>query len=772
MRNTLSLCLVTLLACFSCRPQTQSSLPAAQAPAAAAPAAAASPATPPAAHVYSPQQSLQLMHVEPGFDVKLVAAEPLLNTPVAMTFDEKGRMWVVEMETFMTDTTGREENQPRGRVVILEDRNQDGQADHRQVFLDSLVMPRALCLVAGGLLVAEPPRLWHVEIKAGKAGRRSLVDAAYTQGGNVESQANGLYRALDNWIYSGGSDKRYRYLGGRWVTEKTHLRGQWGLSQDDHGRLYYNNNSQNLLGDFFSPGLGAANAHLSRAAGFSEKIVADNRLYPARPTPGVNRGYKEGVLDDNARLTSFTAACGPLVYRGDLFGAAYRGNAFVAEPAANLIKRNVLAPAGYGLKGQQAYAGREFLTSLDERFRPVSLYDGPDGALYVVDMYRGIIQYKMFLTEYLKGQIRQRQLNQPNNLCRIYKIVPQNKTATAVSFPAAPGQLLGLLAHENGWVRDKAQQLLVDAGDRQVVPALRQLLQGPGKTLTRIHALWTLEGLQALELADLLPLVQHPEEALRRQALAAMPALVNARNQAAVAAALNKRLQARDTLSAPYLAYAAGALRPFNAAASNQLLLALVQQQPRSPYLADAVISTLQNREAVFYRQLLAAKPPANWVLPGRLKKLLADMEHQANNKEVIALQRLYPRGAGLFRSTCQPCHGANGNGVPSLAPPLNKSEWVTGDKDKLAAIVLFGLTGPVKVNGVLYQSPEISGDMPGIAHNVDVVNEDIAQLLSYIRKSWSNQADPVSDADIVRVRQQHKGRKKAFTAPELSQMN
>ncbi|MGV3503633.1 MAG: DUF7133 domain-containing protein [Adhaeribacter sp.] len=769
MKNTLYLCFFAFLACFSCRPQTQSSLPAAPPASAAAPPAAAPPAGAP---VYTPQQSLQLMHVEPGFAVKLVAAEPLLNTPVAMTFDEKGRMWVVEMETFMTDTTGKEENQPRGRVVILEDRNQYGQAAPRQVFLDSLVMPRALCLVAGGLLVAEPPRLWHVEIKDGKAGRRTLVDETYTQGGNVESQANGLYRALDNWIYSGGSDKRYRYLQGRWVTERTHMRGQWGLSQDDHGRLYYNNNSQNLLGDYFSPGLGAANTHLSRAAGFSEKIVADNRLYPARPTPGVNRGYKEGVLDDSARLTSFTAACGPLVYRGDLFEAPYRGNAFVAEPAANLIKRNVLAPAGHGQQGRQAYAGREFLTSLDERFRPVSLYDGPDGALYVVDMYRGIIQYKMFLTEYLKGQIRQRQLYQPNNLGRIYKIVPEGKTAAAVTFPASPGQLAGLLAHENGWVRDKAQQLLVDAGNRQVVPALRQLLQRPGLARTRVHALWTLEGLQALELADLLPLVQENDWTLRRQALAALPGLVNARNQAAATAALHKRLQARDTLAAPYLAYSAGALRPYNAAAANKLLIDLVKLQPRSPYLADAVISTLQDREAVFYRQLLALKPAGTWVLPGRLKKLLADMEHQANNKEVIALQRLYPRGVGLFRSTCQGCHGANGNGVPSLAPPLNKSEWVTGDKDKLAAIVLFGLTGPVKVNGVLYQSPEISGDMPGIAHNVDVVNEDIAQLLSFIRRSWSNQADPVTDADIVRVRQQHKGRQKAFTAPELSQIN
>ena len=269
--------------------------------------------------------------------------------------------------------------------------------------MDSLVMPRAICLVSNGILIATPPNLWYVEINHDHPGKKILIDSSYTISGNPEGQTNGLLRSLDNWIYDAGfgSDKRYREINGRWHIERTHLRGQWGISQDNYGRLFYNNNSQNLLGDYFMPGLGSDNSLQKEVAGFNEKIVSDNRVYPARPTPGVNRGYQKGILNDSMRLKDFTAACGTIIYRSGLFGKAYAGNAFVCEPAANLIKRDVLEEKGYKISGRQAYHNKEFLSSTDERFRPVNLYNGPDGALYVVDMYRGIIQDKLSLTDYL-----------------------------------------------------------------------------------------------------------------------------------------------------------------------------------------------------------------------------------------------------------------------------------------------------------------------------------------------------------------------------------
>ena len=153
----------------------------------------------------TPQESIPAMKVENGFEVRLVASEPLISTPVALNFDDKGRIWAVEMQGFMPDTVGRGENIPNGKIIILEDKDGDGIMDDRKVFLDSLVLPRALCLIENGLLVAEPPNLWYIEINNDRAGKKILVDSAYAPGGNAEHQPNGLLRGIDNWIYNAKS---------------------------------------------------------------------------------------------------------------------------------------------------------------------------------------------------------------------------------------------------------------------------------------------------------------------------------------------------------------------------------------------------------------------------------------------------------------------------------------------------------------------------------------------------------------------------------------
>src|SRR5699024_5516526 len=181
-----------------------------------------------------------------------------------------------EMMGYMPDTAGTGESKnPSGSIVILEDTNEDGRIDNRKVFLDSLVLPRAISFCDNGLLIAEPPNLWYVEIQNDKAGRKYLVDSQYAAGGNVEHQPNGLIRGLDNWIYSAKSDVRYRRINGKWIKEHTHFRGQWGITQDNFGHLYYNNNSMNLIGDYFPPGLGANNPNQHHVSGFREVIVSD-----------------------------------------------------------------------------------------------------------------------------------------------------------------------------------------------------------------------------------------------------------------------------------------------------------------------------------------------------------------------------------------------------------------------------------------------------------------------------------------------------------------
>lgn len=719
----------------------------------------------------SPQQSMARMELEPGFEVKLVASEPLVSTPVAMLFDDKARMWVIEMTGYMPDSLGTGEDIPNGKVVILDDKNKDGVYDDRKVFLDSLVLPRAICFIDGGLLVAEPTNLWFFEIKNDKPGKKVLVDDKYTVGGNVEHQPNGLLRAMDNWIYNAKSDKRYRKQGNKWLIEHTHFRGQWGITQDNYGRLYYNNNSQNLLGDYFSPGFGATNDNQRGVAGFNEKSVANNKVYPLRPTPGVNRGYMKDVLDDSLRLNNFTAAAGPVIYRGDLFGKDYNLNAFVPEPSANLIKRNILTENGYITKGDIAYKGREFLASTDERFRPVTLYNAPDGALYVLDMYRGIIQHKTYLTPYLKGQIGMRDLTQPLSAGRIYKIIPKNTVAKSVGVPDQAEHLVELLAHPNGWVRDRAQQKLIDGKYQDAIPALRAAISQKTDPLLAIHALWTLEGLNQLNKGEVLALLNEPQWVIRMQALTAIPSVINADSYQQFANVLDKMIVNKDSLAAPYIGFLTNQIQRFDKNSAKMLAQNLIRAYPANRFVADAVISNLENQEETFQTEISASLPNQKLVINQQLEKVMADMKRARGNRDPALLAKQFPKGAALFSTICQTCHGVDGNGVKSLGPPLNQSEWVTGNSNKLISIVLFGLTGPVKVNGHVYESPEISGDMPGIGYDKDMPNEDIAQLLSYIRKSWRNNAERISTEQVATLRQKLNGREKAYTQKELDAM-
>lgn len=714
----------------------------------------------------TPEESLKKIAVEQGFTVELVAAEPLVNSPVALQFDELGRMWVVEMQSYMLDTVGTGEDEPAGQIVVLEDTDKDGVYDQRQVFLDSLVMPRAICLIEDGILVAEPPKLWFVEIRNGQAGKKTLVDSAYAEGGNVEHQPNGLLRAMDNWIYSAKSDKRYRRKEGGWLTERTHLRGQWGITQDDYGRLYYNTNSQNLLGDFFGPGLGAYNPNQRRVAGYDEKIVQDKRVYPARPTPGVNRGYMDGILDDSLRLVNFTAACGPLIYRGALFGPDYVFNAFVPEPSANLIKRNILSEDGFFVTGRQAYQGREFLTSTDERFRPVNLHNGPDGAMYIVDMYRGLLEHKTYLTEYLREEVKARGLDQPNTSGRIYRVFPGKERSRAVSFPDNYAGLVELLRHPNGWIRDKSQQLLIDHRMVEAVELLRKMLKDTGAEVSRIHALWVLEGLGELRDADLEPLLKDESWHIRMQAMQCMPSLLTRETSSHYAAVIESGLT--DSLTAPLAGFLANRLAAFDKAAADRIVNRLIALYPANRFVADAVISNRANQEEVLLRQLQRAKADTASVVYKRVVEVLTQIREAGSEKKTKQAERDYPKGATLFRATCAPCHGPDGNGVKSLAPPLNHSEWVTGSKDRLIAVILVGLTGPIEVGGKLYQTPEVSGEMPGLIHNDEYGDEDVAQVASFIRNAWSNTAPAISKEEVAKIREKYKDRRQLFTAEDF----
>ena len=430
--------------------------------------------------------------------IELVAAEPLIQDPVAMAFDESGRLWVVEMLGFMSDINGTSEEDRVGRISVLFDDDGDGLMDRGQVFLDSLVLPRAIAIIKGGALVAENIPLWHVEDTDGdlKADKKNLIDPTYGGRGMPEHSANGLWRGMDNWYYNAKSAYRYKQVNGRWTKEETEFRGQWGIVHDDAGRLFYNYNWSQLHADLVPPNALGRNKNHIPSSGIDHGLTLERKIFPIRSNTAVNRGYVPGTLDEQGRLLEFASACGPLVYRGHALPDSYKGNAFVCEPTANLVKQNKITEEGFMLSAQAVYNDREFLASTDERFRPISLASGPDGALYVVDMYKGIIQHGPYMTPYLREVTLNRNLDKPIHMGRIWRITTKNKSPQnklPVLSKASSKMLVSLLGSPNGWTRDTAQRLLVEKGE-MIAADLKEVLEH-GTPLAQLHALWTVEGL-------------------------------------------------------------------------------------------------------------------------------------------------------------------------------------------------------------------------------------------------------------------------------------
>ncbi len=369
----------------------------------------------------SPRQELQTFALPPGYKIELVASEPAVQDPVTISFDGDGRMWVCEMRGYMPDVYAHNEEAPIGRISVLQDTRGDGHFDQSTVYLDNLYLPRAISLVGGGLLVASPPHLWFCRDSKGDlhCDQKTEIPAKYGVARDPEYGDNGLLWARDNWIYSANSALKFRYLGkDQFESSPTGHRGQWGISQDDVGRLYFNYNSDQLRVDLIPTEYLSRNPHY-RGGGANVQVETDQKTWSGRPNPGINRGYEPGNLRDG-RLATVTATCGPTIFRGTALGPDAYGNAFIPEPAGNLVMRKLLTEMNGVVKAKGVHyvpkAGEpqlDFLTSTDERFRPVNCCTGPDGALYVVDLYRGVIQHKTYVTPYLRHQVYERGLEQP-----------------------------------------------------------------------------------------------------------------------------------------------------------------------------------------------------------------------------------------------------------------------------------------------------------------------------------------------------------------------
>jgi len=797
----------------------------------------------------SAEEALRAFKVAPGYRIELVAEAPLVRHPTVLQFAPDGRLWVVEMTGYMEDFDGTTEAQAKGSVVVLSDTDGDGRMDKRTVFLENIILPRALVLHRDGALVGAPPHLWFCRDTDGdgKADEKTevatdfgvRVDPARPQLANPERAPNALLWGHDGWLYAGAYAARFKPVDGQWVRENSTFRGQWGLAQDDYGRLYSNNNSDLLRVDVVNSSYLLRNPHLLRNTGLNTKAAVEQTVWPARVNPGINRGYRPEMLRD-FRLKECTAACGPWVYRSDLFPADAYGNAFICEPAGNLVKRLVLNPDKGLVKGTAFYGQQEFVASTDERFRPVNALTGPEGALYLVDMHHGVIQHRISLTSYLRKQGEDRGLISPPHLGRLWRVVPEgHKTAKLATLAGLkPADLIAELASGNEWRRETAQRLLVETGDKTLAAALTAFGQATKSAMGRVHALWTQHGLGVADwtlvtagLADTDPrvraaalrvsedLVAGPRRAdviARWIEMAASEAVPEVQVQLALtmgeakelgvdlaAAALAQRAAEHIAIQDAFLSGLAGrelevfaAVLKQPAAYSKTLPAALLrcvfaERKPARVAQALALIGTLPLRsQQVTLLGSLATHPTVTAKRPIKLDAEPAALAKFAQSKDAAMVkalawfkntvvwpgkpgvvvpatkaltnqeQLLFDNGRQTYAGLCAACHQPTGKGLEGLAPPLAESEWVLGEPERIVKVVMHGLRGPIKVKGMTY-----SYDMPAAGFLTD---EQIAGVLTYVRREWDHEASPVSVDLVKKIRAENKGRTDAWTEAEL----
>ncbi len=467
--------------------------------------------------ILSPEDEMKQFYLPPGFHAQLVAAEPLIQDPIAIDWDADGRMWVVEYPEYVPDLQAPEPNlDPIGRIVVLEDTDNDGKMDKRTVFADGLVQARAVKALDHGILVLEPPNVWLMHDTNGdlKMDTKELVGTDYgRREGGVEGNANSFEWGLDNYLHSAGSSVSYslRLKDGVFDRRPTLSRGEWGVGQDDFGRMFRNDSESTLQVDLVPTPYYARNPGMLRTRGSDEVLTNDvnniNEVWPVRPNLGTNRSYQFGVTrPSDGTIVQVTAACTPTVFRGDRLPPELYGNVFVAEPAGNFVRRIVLDDDGTTLRARNAYDKAEFFGSTDERFRPVFISNAPDGTLMVVDFYRGVIQDRASTTLYLRDYIQKRKLDAPTGVGRgrVFRIVHesvQRDTTPPQLSRATPAQLVEALSHPNGWWRDTAQRLLVERSGVKAVPELKALATGTAAPRTRVKALWVLDGIDNIDVA-------------------------------------------------------------------------------------------------------------------------------------------------------------------------------------------------------------------------------------------------------------------------------
>ncbi|MCH7727864.1 MAG: dehydrogenase, partial [Planctomycetes bacterium] len=513
----------------------------------------------------------------PGMTIELVAAEPLVVDPVAFDWGPDGRLWVVEMRDYPNGLGWKAAGDPRGvpggRVKVLEDVDGDGRYDKATLFLDDIPFPTGIKVWRNGILVTAAPTIFYAEDidNDGTADKQVILYQGFGEG-NQQHRVNGLRWGLDNWLYVGNGDS-----GGKIKSLKTgkvvNVNGrdlrirpdenqietqsgqtQFGRCRDDWGNWFGGNNSNPMWHYVLKDHYLRRNPHIA-----SPNVKKQVSVQPgAAPVYPASRTLAR--FNDLSRANRFTSACSPIIYRDELISlpeGRRRMQSFVCEPVHNLVHREIVTPQGVTFTSRRLESEKEseFLASTDNWFRPVMIRTGPDGALWIADMYRYVIEHPKWIP---KDWQRRLDIRAGDNMGRIYRVYPNDTKPrkTPKLNQLDTNELVKALDSPNGWQRDMAQQMLIWRGDRSAVARLEALAAGADRPTARLHALCTLDGLKAIRPQVLIRSLKDNHAGVRRHAIRLSESLVN--DSGELGDAIVGRFDDTDALVQMQLAYSLG----------------------------------------------------------------------------------------------------------------------------------------------------------------------------------------------------------------------
>jgi putative membrane-bound dehydrogenase-like protein len=626
-----------------------------------------------------PANALKTFQVRPGFHIELVAAEPMVVDPIAMSFDENGRLFVIEMRDYPD-----RRSEKLGRIKLLEDTDGNGTFDKATVFLDHLPWPTALICTRGGILVGAAPDLMFAK-DTNDDGVADDVKSLYTGFGNTQGEklnVQGLFNSL-NW----GLDNRIHGCSGHdggvitsalhpttqpldvrssdfvlnpldWSMQLESGGGQYGLSFDPFGARFTCSNSSHCEVYMYDSRYAARNASYTPPDP-RISIAADGpaaevfRISPEEPWRVIRTrwrvaGLVGGPVEGGGRSAGyFTGATGITIYRGSAFPKAYVGDAFVGDAGGNLIHHKRIRRHGldYIAERPADEVKREFIASTDNWFRPVDFANAPDGTLYVADMYRETIEHPWSLPPNIKKFL---DLNSGNDRGRIYRIVPDHyqQPEPPRLGQAMTSELVATLEHPNGWHRDTAQRLLVERQDKSAIPMLGEMVETSLSPLGRLHALHTLDGLGALTEAQAIKAMDDADPHLRADAVKLSEQFLS---NGAASSGLWSKLQSLaddpDIVVRYQLAFTLGQIsHPDRSAA----LAKIAARDIASPWARAAVLMSLNNGAADVFAALAQDKS-LTATEPGKafLTQLAQIIGGQSNERAIGAVADFARAAAG-----------------------------------------------------------------------------------------------------------------------------